>query len=126
MPPTTRKYDKELHAEKQHDERTRMTNNGEFTAEKHDERSGMKNDGESNAENHMETTPTDEPEQPAEIIRMKNDGEFNAEKHQRLTTGSKASGALDAQQLKKEAIRASTLWFASHRCYEDELRDGIG
>jgi hypothetical protein len=130
--PTTRKYDRELHAEKQHDERTRMTNDGEFTAEKHDERSGLKNYGESNAENHMETTPMDEleqpaePGQPAEIIRMKNDGEFNAEKHQRLTAGSKASGALNAQQLNKEAIRASTLWFASHRCYEDELRDGIG
>jgi hypothetical protein len=155
-----------------------------------DERSGMKNDGESNAENHMETTPTDEPEQPdeaelhgtigsrlyhprygetplclhldvlnenvacdgtmkkndgelnGESIRATHDGEFNAEKHdgidmknaepfnaeiyQKLTAGSKAAGALDAQQLKKEVIRASTLWFASHRCYEDELRDGIG
>jgi hypothetical protein len=104
---TTKIYDGQLNVEKhrekttadepeQHHERTRMTNDGEFSAEKHDERTGLKNDG-----------------------------EFNAAKHQRLPAGSKASGALNAQQL-KEVIRASTLWFASARCYEEELRDGIG
>jgi hypothetical protein len=37
-----------------------------------------------------------------------------------------ASGALNALHLRKEVIKALTLWFASDRCYEDELRDGIG
>jgi hypothetical protein len=79
------------------EEITMTTNDGEFNADRHDERSNMKNAG-----------------------------PFNAERHQKLTAGSKASGALNAQQLEKEVIRASTLWFASARCYEDELRDGIG
>jgi hypothetical protein len=87
---------------KQHDERIRTTNDGEFNAEKHD-------DG----------------------IGMTNDGEFNAEQHQKLPAGSKASGApVDPQQLKKEVIRATTLpseiKFASDHCCDDEPRDGIG
>jgi hypothetical protein len=80
-----------------HAESIRTTNDGEFNAEKHD-------DG----------------------INVENAGPFNAERHQKLTAGSKASDTLDAEQLKKEVTRASTLWFASDRCYEDELRDGIG
>jgi hypothetical protein len=108
---------------KQHDERIRTTNDGEFNAEKHDDGIGMTNDGEFNAEKHDDG------------IGMTNDGEFNAEQHQKLTAGSKASGALDPQQLKKEVIRATTLpsemahgatWFASDRCCDDEPRDGIG
>jgi hypothetical protein len=98
-----------------------------------------------NVEKHLEKTTPDEPEQPDESIKMKNDrafnaeqhhertrmtndGEFNAEKHQRLTFagGTRVPGASNLTRLKKAVIAASNLWFASDRCYEDELRDGIG
>jgi hypothetical protein len=123
---TTKKYDGQLNVEKhrektaadepeQHDESIRTTNDGEFNAENHDDGMRMKNDGEFNAENDDDG------------INMKNAGPFNfAERHQKLTAGSKASSAPDAKQLTKEVIRASTWWFASDGCYEDEVRDGIG
>jgi hypothetical protein len=74
------------------------------------------NDGEFNAAQHHERSS------------MTNDGEFNAAKHLRLTFagGIRVPGASNLTRLKKEVMRASTLWFASARCYEDELRDGIG
>jgi hypothetical protein len=98
------------------DERTRMTNDGEFNAEQHHEKTRMTNHREFNSAQHHERTG------------MMIDGEFNAEKHQRLTFagGTRVPGASNLTRRKKEVIRASTLWFASDRCYEDELRDGIG
>jgi hypothetical protein len=104
-----------------------ITTDGEFKAVKHDKRIGMTNGGEFNAKGISMTTDGEfNAAKHDKRIGMKNAGPFNAERHQNLTAGSKASGDLDAQQLKKEVIRASTLWFASDRCYEDELRDGIG
>jgi hypothetical protein len=82
--------------------------------ELHAESIGTANNGEFNAEKHDDG------------INVENAGPFNAERHQKLTAGSKASDTLDAEQLKKEVTRASTLWFASDRCCEDELRDDIG
>jgi hypothetical protein len=86
------------------------------TTEKYDE--------ERNAES---IRTTNDGEQHHERIKMKNDGELKAEKHHRLTFagGTRVPGASNLTRLKKEVIRASTLWFTSARCYEDELRDGI-
>jgi hypothetical protein len=134
---TTKKYDEEP---EQPDERIKKYD-GELNAGKHQEKTTTD-----------EPERPDEPQQPAESIRTMNDRELHAdsirttndgelltesigttndrelqaEKHQRLTAGTTASGALNALHPKNEVIRASTLWFASDRCYEDELRDGIG
>jgi hypothetical protein len=141
---TTKKNDGERNDEsirttndgKLHAENIGTTNDGELHAESieaendgelHAEGIGTANDGELHAES-IRTTNEGElhAEKHDERINMKYAGPFNAERHQKLTAGSKASAALNALHLKKEAIRASTLWFASDRCYEDELRDGIG
>jgi hypothetical protein len=68
------------------------------------------------------------PQYGEKASKATNDGEFNAAKHLRLTFagGIRVPGASNLTRLKKEVMRASTLWFASARCYEDELRDGIG
>jgi hypothetical protein len=146
---TMKKSDEEP---EQPDESIRTTSDGVLNAES----IMTTTDAEMHAEKHQEKSTTGKPEQPDEIIMPNTDGElngerigttkdgefkaekhdegihmknappFNAQRHPRLTARSKASCALDARQLKKEVIRASTLWFASDRCCEDELRDGIG
>jgi hypothetical protein len=143
---TTKKCEEEP---EQHHERIRMKNDGEFNAEQPDEIIRTTSDGELHAEStgttkdeelhaesvgttndgelHAESSGTaKDGELHVENIGTTNDGELQAEKHQRLTAGTTASGALNALHLKKGVIRALNLWFASDRCYEDEVRDGIG